>query len=157
MNVRSVIFGFLAVLVVPVLVSAKEPAPIPYRGAPLIPWAKKIGENRFRSPRNYDDTLSYYRKTISYNKFIKREKIINNSEVRAIHYKNTHPNRRWEGLNIYEYKGSTIIFVVFTDMELQRIKDEKNKKPGTTSKKKPKKKKTGKKKGKKKKKRKSTK
>jgi len=148
MRAWSLIIALLTVLVLPVLASAKEPPPIPYRGAPLIPWAKQIGEHRFRSPRNYDDTLKYYQKTISYNKFIKKKKIVNNSEVRAVHYANSHPKRRWEGLNIYEYKGSTIIFVVFTDKELQRIKDEKagktkktTKKPKkTTSKKKRKKK-----------------
>ena len=133
-----------AALIVAVLVSfgpaaAREPDPVLYRSAPIIPWAKKIGEHRFRSPRNYDDTLKYYRKIFAGNRYVAKEKIINTSEVRAIHYRNKRHNGRWEGFNIYEYKGSAIIYVVFSDKELKKIAEEK---------KNPKKKQGGRKKGK---------
>jgi len=129
---------------------AREAAPIPYRSAPLIPWAKKVGEHRYRSPRNYDRTLEYYRKTILGAAHIVKEKIVNTSAVRGTHIRNKKAGARWEGLNIYEYKGSTFIFVVFSDKELEKIEKEKVKKAEKSgSDKKPKKKK---KKGKKKKK-----
>ena len=114
---------FLAVVVVvgfTVPSFAREAAPIPYRSAPLIPWAKKVDEHRFRSPRNYDRTLEYYRKTILGAAHIVTEKIINTSAVRATHIRNKKAGARWEGMNIYEYKGSTFIFVVFSDKELER-------------------------------------
>jgi hypothetical protein len=100
--------------------SAETP-PVPYRSAPIIPWAKKIGEHRFRSPRRYDDTLKYYRKIFGASPYVQKMKIINTSEVRAVHYKNKRTKARWEGLNIYEYKGVTTIFVVFSDKELKKI------------------------------------
>jgi len=112
-------------LMMPLLAAAREAPPVPYRTAPLIPWAKKIGEHRFRSPRNYDDTLKYYRKTILGAPHIVKEKIINTSRVRAVFFRNKKPNARWEGLNVYEYKGSTIIYVVFSDKELEKIEQEK--------------------------------
>jgi hypothetical protein len=120
---------------------AREAAPIPYRSAPLIPWAKKVDEHRFRSPRNYDRTLEYYRKTILGAAHIVAEKIINTSAVRATHIRNKKAGARWEGMNIYEYKGSTFIFVVFSDKELKKIEEEKAKKAEkASSAKKPKKK-----------------
>ena len=120
---------------------AKETPPVIYRGAPIIPWAKKTGEHRFRSPRRYDDTLNYYRKIFAGNPHVKKIKIINTTEVRAVHYKNLRPKGRWEGFNIYEYKGATTIFVVFSDKELKKIAHEKEN-PEKAKKKKKKKKRT---------------
>ncbi len=129
MQTRSVTICVLALAGLSLLVgapaAAREAPPVPYRTAPLIPWAKKIGEHRFRSPRNYDDTLDYYRKTILGAPHIVKEKIINTSQVRAVFYRNKKPGARWEGLNVYEYKGSTIIYVVFSDQELEKIEQEK--------------------------------
>jgi hypothetical protein len=112
-------------LLLPILAQARETPPVPYRSAPIIPWAKQIGEHRFRSPRNYDDTLTYYQKTILSAPHIVKEKIINTSQVRAVFYRNKKPGARWEGLNVYEYKGSTIIYVVFSEQELEKIAKEK--------------------------------
>jgi hypothetical protein len=108
--------------------TAREAAPVPYRSAPLIPWAKNVGEHRFRSPRDYDRTLEYYRKTILSAAHIVTEKIINTSAVRATHIRNKKAGARWEGMNIYEFKGSTFIYVVFSDKELEKIEKEKVKK-----------------------------
>jgi hypothetical protein len=105
-----------------------ETPPEPYRTAPIIPYAKSVGEHRFRSPRNFEDTLEYYRKVFRGEDVIEFEKIINNSGVRGVFMKNKIQNGRWEGINIYEYKGSTVLFVVFTDKELTKIAAEKEKK-----------------------------
>lgn len=105
--------------------AAKEPDPVPFRGAPLIPWAKRVGENRFRSPRNYDGTVEYYHEIFRHNPHIEKKKIINTSTVRAVHYQHTRKGARWEGLNVYEHKGAAWIFVVFSDEELEKIEQEK--------------------------------
>jgi hypothetical protein len=138
---KGVLFLAALGLLLPVMAWARETPPVPYRSAPIIPWAKNVGEHRFRSPRNYDDTLDYYRKTILSAPHIVKEKIINTSQVRAVFYRNKKPGARWEGLNVYEYKGSTIIYVVFSDEELEKIEQEKKE-----AKEKPKKKKRRKKK-----------
>jgi len=121
---KSVMFLAALGLLLPILAQARETPPVPYRSAPIIPWAKKVGEHRFRSPRNYDDTLDYYRKTILGAPHIVKEKIINTSQVRAVFYRSKKTGASWEGLNVYEYKGSTIIYVVFSDEELEKIEQE---------------------------------
>jgi hypothetical protein len=102
---------------------AEERAPDVYRGAPVVPGSKNVGPHRFRSARNYDDTLDYYKKLFrdSSTYHTASEKIVNNSEVRGIFYKNTAPKQRWDGLNVYEYKGTVTIFVVLSDEELKKI------------------------------------
>lgn len=105
--------------------AAREPDPVLHRTAPIIPWAKQTEPHRFRSPRNYDGTLEYYRDIFRGNPRIKRKKIINTGTVRAVHFQNTREGARWEGLNVYEHKGAAWIFVVFSDEELDKIEQEK--------------------------------
>ena len=100
---------------------AAETPPDLYRSSPIIPYAKKIGEHRFRSPRTYDDTLTYYRKIFVGDPKVAFEKIVNTSRIRGMHLKNKVVGGRWEGLNIYEHNGQTVIFVVFSDKELEAI------------------------------------
>lgn len=106
---------------------ADEVPPVPYHKAPLIPWAKEVGEHRFRSPRSFDGTLEYYHKTVIGKWEVSLEKICNNTEVRAVHIKNKKPGA-WEGINIYEVKGTAYIYVVLTDDELDKIAQQKAKK-----------------------------
>jgi len=113
-------------------VSANESPPVPYRGAPLIPGAKPIGEHRFRSPKNFDETLSYYKKVLKGEYEATKEKIVTNSEVRAVYFRNQSRKGNWDGLNVVEYKEVTTIFVVFSDAELRVI--QKEKKPGPPTK-----------------------
>jgi hypothetical protein len=115
--------------------TAAERPPNLVRSAPVIPWAKSIGEHRYRSPRNYDDTMLYYRKVLRGGWNVSWRKVINVSGVRAQHIRNKN-NKRWEGLNIYENKGATFIYVVYTDDELDKIAAAKQKK-SKGSKKKP--------------------
>ena len=103
---------------------AKEPPPVPYHGAPLIPWAKKVDEHRFRSPRDYDGTIEYYLKTVIWPGQAEKIDICNNTEVRAVHLRNRRKGR-WEGLNVYEVKGTTYIYVLLSDEELRRIERKK--------------------------------
>jgi hypothetical protein len=109
-----------AVLVGPRPLQAAERPPKLHRGAPIIPWARAVGEHRFRSPRNYDGTVEYYRKVLRSGWDVSWHKIINVSGLRATHIRNDKPKGRWEGLNVYEHKGATYIFIVFSDEELER-------------------------------------
>lgn len=110
-----------------------ETPPDLYRSAPVIPYAKKAGEHRFRSPRTYEDTLTYYRKVFAGDENISFEKIVNTAAVRGMHMRNKAPGRRWDGLNIYENRGQTFIFVVFSDAELKAIAAEAEKKNPKTA------------------------
>jgi hypothetical protein len=118
----SLTTGFL--LLAAVLARADEAPPVPYHGAPLIPYAKSVGEHRFRSPRNFDGTMEYYQKAVLGKWKVALEKIVNNAEIRAVHIKNLESGP-WEGLNIYENKGAAYIFVVLSDEELKKLAREK--------------------------------
>ncbi len=108
---------------------SSEPPPVPYRGAPLVPGSKPIGEHRFRSPKSFDETVSYYKKVLKGEIEANREKIVTNSEVRAVHFRNTSRKGTWDGLNVVEHKDVTTVFVVFSDAELRNIQAEKKPKP----------------------------
>ena len=134
----------------PKQVQAAERPPDVVRGAPIIRWAKSVGEHRYRSPRAYEGTIKYYKKTMRRGWKVAWKKIINTSSTRAMHIANRNKAKnkdRWEGINIYEHKGATYIYVIYSDQEKQDIKE--GKKPSKKKKRKKKKKKTKKKKAKK--------
>ncbi len=111
--------------------AAEERTPDLYRSAPVVPGSKSVGPHRFRSARNYEDTLDYYKKLFRDSSVYRTtsEKIVNNSEVRGIFFKNLAPKARWDGLNVYEYKGAVTIFVVLSDEELKKIAADAGPKP----------------------------
>jgi hypothetical protein len=81
------------------------------RGALLPPGSQQVGEDRYKSPSNYADTLTFYSKQYKGNP---RKPIVNQPGIRGIHLVND-GRGDWEGLNIYELDGETKIFVVPRD------------------------------------------
>jgi len=80
-------------------------------GAILPEDAVKIGENRFRVPKSYDETVKFFRGV--YGPRFTRKPIADTPSVKAIHIEN--PDARpgqWEGLNVYELKNETRVFVL---------------------------------------------
>ncbi|MHB1844576.1 MAG: hypothetical protein ACYCWW_07055 [Deltaproteobacteria bacterium] len=80
-------------------------------GALLPPGAREVGQDRFRSPEVYQDTLKFYAKTYSAEHF-PRSLIADLPGVRAEHIANPSRREGWEGLNVYELNGETRIFVL---------------------------------------------
>jgi hypothetical protein len=117
--------AWTATLAMPRPAQAAETPPTVVRGAPVIPWAKEVGEHRYRSPRNFEETRAYYDKIrYQHNWPFTREKIVNMSGVRAFYLRNKTPGQTWEGVNVYEHKGATFVFVVYSDAELEKITKE---------------------------------
>jgi hypothetical protein len=80
-------------------------------GAVLPDEATRVGENRYQVARSYEDTLKFYR-TVYPARYTRRP-IVDQPAVKAVHIEN--PDARpgtWEGLNVYELKGETRIFVL---------------------------------------------
>jgi hypothetical protein len=80
-------------------------------GAILPDEAVKIGENRYRVPKSYEETLRFYRGV--YAARYTRRAIADTPTVKAVHIEN--PDARpgqWEGLNVYELKNETRVFVL---------------------------------------------
>jgi hypothetical protein len=81
-------------------------------GAILPDDARRIGENRYQVERKYEDVLKALRATYPPAKYPRRP-IADQPGVKAVHVEN--PEARpgsWEGLNVYELKGETRIFVL---------------------------------------------
>ena len=80
-------------------------------GAVVPDESVKIGENRFRSPRSYEETLKFYRAV--YGPRYTRRPIADTPSVKAVHIDNPDAKPgQWDGLNVYELKGETRIFVL---------------------------------------------
>jgi hypothetical protein len=83
-------------------------------GAILPEEAEKIGENRFRVPKTYDETVKFFRTVYPPGRYARRP-IADTPAVKAVHIENPEPKRgQWDGLNVYELKneGETRVFVL---------------------------------------------
>jgi hypothetical protein len=105
---KAALFLAVTVLFASVPALAKE---LVVRGAILPAGSQQVGEERYRSPSNYADTLTYYSKIYRANP---RKTIVNQPGIRAVHIVNDGKGE-WDGLNIYELGGETRIFVVVRD------------------------------------------
>jgi hypothetical protein len=81
-------------------------------GATLPEDARRIGENRYQVSRKYEEALKFFRSAYPPAKYPRRT-IADQPGVKAVHLEN--PDARpgsWEGLNVYELKGETRVFVL---------------------------------------------
>ncbi len=81
-------------------------------GAVLPDDATKVSENRYRTNRSYEETVKFFRQVYGPARYTRRQ-IVDRPGVKAVHIDN--PDARpgqWEGLNVYELKGETRIFVL---------------------------------------------
>lgn len=108
MLMRWFYIGMLLLLAVSVRAAEKDGCSV----APLPEGAIKIESCRYKSPKNYTETIKFYKRRIGSNQSYEFKKIIVREGLRAIHIKNNNPSSKWEGLNIYEYKRETRIFVI---------------------------------------------
>jgi hypothetical protein len=79
-------------------------------GAQLPDNAQRVGENRYRAPGDFDETLKYYR-TVYPPGAYPRKSIVNQPGVKALHIVNP-SGKNFEGLNIYEANDEVRIYVV---------------------------------------------
>lgn len=89
-------------------------------GAQLPDGSQKVGENRYRAPRDFEATLDYYRSvypTASY----PRRQIVNQPGVKAVHIVNP-SGKNFEGLNIYEANDEVRIYIVRTEQAARPAK-----------------------------------
>jgi hypothetical protein len=94
-------------LAAPALARAEKVA-----GAVLPDDAEKVGENRYRVPRSYDETLRFYRSLYGPGKYTRRP-IADGASVKAVHIENPDAKPgQWEGLNVYELRNETRVFVL---------------------------------------------
>ncbi len=81
--------------------------------APVVPYAKAMEDaGRYRSPRNFDDTVEYYKRLFRSSGGIRWRNIINQPGIKAKHLQSLRKKTKWAGINIYETKGQVRIYVV---------------------------------------------
>ena len=102
---KAALAGALAAL--PALVLAE----VRVAGVALPDGAEKVAESRYRVPKSWDETIRFFRQT--YPPRYTRRPIADQPGVKAVHIEN--PEARpggWEGLNVYELKNETRVFVL---------------------------------------------
>jgi hypothetical protein len=82
-------------------------------GAQLPDEARKVAELRYRTSKDWDDTLKYFKNVYPKDKFPRRD-IIAQPGIRAVHITNP-GGKGWEGINIYQANEEVRIFVVPTE------------------------------------------
>jgi hypothetical protein len=79
-------------------------------GAQIPDGAQRVGENRYRAPGDFEETLKYYRAVYSAGSY-PRKSIVNQPGVKAVHISNP-SGRNFAGLNIYEANDEVRIYIV---------------------------------------------
>lgn len=77
-------------------------------GIELISWSKKIDEDRYQSPRNWDKTVDYFQKYFRGWRGVRWHREVNLPTIKYIHIENTHHKGEWAGINIYELPGGKV-------------------------------------------------
>ncbi|MBI5069629.1 MAG: hypothetical protein HZB56_15455 [Deltaproteobacteria bacterium] len=81
-------------------------------GAAIPDDARLVEPNRYKLEKSYDDALKYYKAIYPPAKYPRRP-IANQPGLKAVHIEN--PEARpggWEGLNVYDIRGETRVFVL---------------------------------------------
>ncbi len=86
-------------------------------GAVLPDEARAIGENRYRVEKGYDETLKFFKSVYPPGRY-PRKPIANQPGIKAMHIDNPEAKPGgWEGLNVYELKGETRVYVLVAPAE----------------------------------------
>ncbi len=86
-------------------------------GAVLPDESRAIGDGRFRLHKNYEETLKFFKSVYPPARY-PRKPIANQPGIKAVHI--TNPEAKpgsWEGLNVYELKGETRVFVLVAPVD----------------------------------------
>jgi hypothetical protein len=106
MRLCSSVFAFVLALAVAAPADAQQ---IPSaHGLQLLPWASKIEEGRYKSPRSFEKTLKFFRDRYKRSSKVKIHPIVNLPGVKYIHFQSLNRKTRWSGFNLYEIDGKGV-------------------------------------------------
>lgn len=81
-------------------------------GVTMPSYARKIETGRFRSPRDFGDTIRFFKKSLR-GKHIKFHREVTMVGAKYVYIENTRPGARWSGINVYQTgKKSVRIYVL---------------------------------------------
>ena len=83
-------------------------------GLTIVPWSAKVGDDRFRSPRDFKETVKFYDKLFLGWKNVKKHREVNLPGIKYVHYENTNDDAKWAGFNVYQAgpQGEVRIYVL---------------------------------------------
>ena len=81
-------------------------------GALLPEGSTQVGQARFRSSKDWDRTLRFFRSVYRREKNIVFQHLPSPPMVKAMYIENTKPGKRWEGINVYQAKGTVYLYVI---------------------------------------------
>lgn len=96
-------------------------------GAQLPDGSQKVGENRYRAPRDFEATVDYYKAVYSTSNYPRRQ-IVNQPGVKAVHIVNP-SGKNFAGLNIYEANEEVRIYIVPSQQAARPVKKPETPKP----------------------------
>ena len=81
-------------------------------GAIIPDESRQVAERRYRIDKSYEETLKFFRSVYPPGKY-PRKPIVNQPGIRAVHIDNPEAKPGgWEGLNVYELRGETRVYVL---------------------------------------------
>jgi hypothetical protein len=83
-------------------------------GLTIVPWAAKVADDRYRSSRDFKETIKFYDKLFLGWKNVKKHHEVNLPGVKYVHYENTNADSKWAGFNVYQAgpQGEVRIYVL---------------------------------------------
>lgn len=113
MNKHIAIFLFLAFACASLFSAPLHAQRAPkVHGLSLMSWAKKVGDDRYESPRSFSKTYDVFYDRYKRSKRVKVHKVVNLPNVKFGHFESLNPKTTWSGFNVYEYKGKVRIYVI---------------------------------------------
>ncbi len=107
----------VALLVAVMVAGSSEALAASVHGAVLIDNAVKVDEDRYKSPKDWERTLRFFRKVYRKKPGIVWMDVATTPKVKATHLANTNPGSSWEGINIYQVRGGVFIYVIAREKE----------------------------------------
>lgn len=111
-TVRSLIqtyFGAVCVVAICLMAAPTQAANEPTEhGLTLVPWSKKIEESRYRSARDWEGTLKFFRERFRGSPHVKWHREVNLPKVKFIHLQSLREKWKWSGLNIYQLPNGEV-------------------------------------------------
>lgn len=77
-------------------------------GIELLNWSKKIDEDRYQSPRNWDKTVEHFKKHFRGWRGVRWHREVNLPTIKYVHIENTNEKGEWAGINLYELPGGKV-------------------------------------------------
>ncbi len=84
-------------------------------GAVILDESRKIEPGRYRSMKSYERTLRYFRSVYGRTKGVVFRPMKTTPKVKGVHIANLRSKRTWDGINVYEVRDKTFIYVIKHD------------------------------------------